>query len=108
MEAKRDPVGYRYDLLNWHFLGMMARIAHYATFKYDDTPHQSWHTLNYQAGELKGDKSPINHAIAHIKQYIVDEPYDKWDQQRCWHLAAAAYNLMMEAYYEMGSDSDAP
>jgi hypothetical protein len=35
----------------------------------------------------------------HLRQYIAQEPYDKFDGDLGWHLAAVAYNAMMELFY---------
>lgn len=89
--VKRHPVDFQYHRLNWQFLKMMGMIAHYADEKYG-------HTEQYTLGRLEGDKSPLNHISEHMRQYITDEPHDRFGN-RSFHLAAIAYNAMMEFYY---------
>lgn len=91
-DVKRVPVDFNYEAVNPTFLKMLARIGSYAAEKYG-----SWE--QYTRARLVGEKSPINHAYEHIRCYVVGEPYDKFDGDPKWHLAAAAYNLMMEFFY---------
>jgi hypothetical protein len=91
-QVKRVPVDYRYDAVNPEILKRLARIGAYAAEKYG-----SWE--QYKDARLVGEKSPINHALEHIRQYVAGEPYDHFDGDLRWHLAAAAYNLSMEMYY---------
>jgi hypothetical protein len=92
-QAKRDPVGYRYDILDVEFLELMAKIAAYGAKKYGD--------LNWHKSRLDGEKGPMNHLMNHYKMYMNMEPYDHGevtDSPAC-HLAAIAFNAMMEFYY---------
>jgi hypothetical protein len=89
--AHRHPVDYRWDALNWEFLKLLARIAHYADAKYGRAE-------NYVDSELGGDRSPMNHIPEHVRQYLTGEPHDHFDDP-AFHLAAIAYNAMMEFYY---------
>lgn len=91
-EVKRVPVDFRYDAINLDFLKGLARIGGYAAEKYG-----SWE--QYSNARLTGEKSPLNHAYEHLRQYAVGEPYDHFDGDVKWHLVAAAYNLMMEFFY---------
>jgi dATP/dGTP diphosphohydrolase len=91
-KPKRDPVDYRYDAVNPDFLKMLARIGAYASEKYG-----TWE--KYTGGRLVGEKSPVNHIQEHLRQFIRGEPYDHFDGDVRWHLAAIAYNAMMEFYY---------
>lgn len=93
-EAIRDPVTYRYDVLLPSFLRMMARIGAFGAQKYGD--------LNWQKSRLAGDKGPVNHIMAHLTAYILREPYDHPEvgTDRKIHLAAIAFNAMMEFWYE--------
>lgn len=89
-EAARQPVNYRYDILDSAFLHLMAEIAHYGAEKYGD--------YNYKESRLAGGKSPINHMYMHLHQYkqgIVHDKYGDLSHQ----LAAIAFNAMMEFYY---------
>ena len=96
---KRVPVDFRYDAVNPHFLKALAKIGAYAAEKYG-----SWE--QYKNARLKGEKSPINHVYEHIRQYVCGEAYDHFDGDPRWHLAAAAYNLMMEFHYHYAFGHD--
>jgi hypothetical protein len=89
---KRVPVDFRYDALNPLFLKWMAKIGAYAAEKYG-----AWE--QYTAARLVGEKSPVNHAYEHLRQYQMGEPYDHFDGDPRWHLVAIAYNCMMAFYY---------
>jgi hypothetical protein len=93
-KAKRDPVKYRYDVLYWNFLHAMAEIGHFGAEKYGDFNYQ-------QPGGLKRDKSPVNHIANHLRRFIEKEPYDHSEvgDNRKYHLAAIAFNAMMEFYH---------
>jgi hypothetical protein len=90
-EAVRYPVDYLYISLNWNFIKMMAQIAQYAEGKYGRAE-------NYVDSELKRNRSPLNHIPEHLRQYLTGEPHDHFDSQ-AYHLAAIAYNSMMEYFY---------
>jgi hypothetical protein len=89
--VKRAPVDFRYDAINWDFVKMMARLAAYADGKYG-----TWD--NYFEPRLTGEKSPINHIYEHLRQYTTGELHDHFTD-RAYHMAAIAYNAMMEVYY---------
>lgn len=91
--AKRDQVKYRYDVLYWNFIHAMAEIGHFGAEKYGD--------LNYRNPGLTRDKSPINHIANHLRKYIEHEIYDHPEvgNNRKYHLAAIAFNAMMEFYH---------
>lgn len=91
LEAKRVPVTYQYHKLNWDFIKLMAEIAHYASEKYGSAEQ-------YADSRLVGEKSPMNHIAEHIRQYMTGEDHDHFKDQ-IYHLAAIAYNAMMEALY---------
>lgn len=91
-EVKRVPVKYRYDALLPGFLKQLAEIGHHAAEKYE-----SWE--QYLSGRLEGDKAPINHVYEHLRMYAEGEPYDAIDGDPRRHLAAVAYNVMMEWAY---------
>jgi hypothetical protein len=91
-EVTRVPVDYRYDAINPSFLKMLARIGSYADQKYG-----SW--SQYTRARLVGEKSPVNHIQEHLRAYVTGEPYDHFDGDPRWHLAAIAYNAMMAYFY---------
>lgn len=91
-EVKRQPVTFRYDAINPYFLKMLAEIGHYATEKYG-----SWE--QYSKARLVGEKGPINHIYEHLRQYVMGEPYDHFEGDVGRHLAAVAYNAMIEWHY---------
>lgn len=91
-KPKREPVDFDYTALNWDFLRGLAWIPMHAAEKYG-----SWE--QYRDARLAGEKSPVNHAIEHLRKYMLGEPYDKRDGNIRWHLVAAGYNVMMEFYY---------
>lgn len=89
--VKRVSVDFDYSALNPHFVKGLARIAGYASVKYGSA-------LQYMNARLVGEKSPVNHALEHLRAYQCGEPHDKFgdlDMQ----LVAAGYNVMMEYGY---------
>ncbi len=92
--AKRDLTKYRYDILVASFLAAMASIGGYGANTYGDF---NWHT-----SRLEGDKGPINHIYKHLTSYREGMPYDHLEvgMERKFHLAAIAFNAMMEWWYE--------
>jgi hypothetical protein len=90
--ATRKPVAYRYDALNPDFLRLLADIAGYADQKYGAAEQ-------YTSSRLVKEASPVNHIYEHLRQYQVGEPYDHFDGDPAYHLAAVAYNAMMEFWY---------
>jgi len=93
-EAKRDPVSYRFDILYPQFIRAMARIAAYGAEKYGD--------FNWHKSRLIGEKGPINHLINHLTMYQDGKDYDHLEigSEKRIHLAAIAFNAMMEYWYE--------
>lgn len=91
-KVKRVPVAFRYDAVNPMFLKWLAEIGHYASEKYG-----SWE--QYAEERLVGEKSPINHIYEHLRQYVMNEPYDHFEGDVRRHLAAIAYNSMMAFHY---------
>ncbi len=93
--AKRDEVSVRYDILDPDFLELMAKIADYGAKKYGE--------LNWQKSRLVKDKGPINHIYKHLrafrKKIIYDHP--ELGEGIEIHLAAIAFNAMMEFYWIM-------
>lgn len=91
-KVKRVPVNYLWSKLNWDFLKLLAEIAQYAEEKYGSAEQ-------YMNARLTGEKDPINHAYEHLRKYQAGEPHDKFGDVK-YHLAAAAYNIMMAAAAE--------
>jgi hypothetical protein len=93
-EAKRDSCEIRYDILDPDFEELMGKIADYGAKKYGD--------LNWHKSRLTGDKSPMNHIRKHLAAYLRNQPYDHTEigTHRKIHLAAIAFNAMMEFWYE--------
>lgn len=91
-DVRRDPVNYDYECINPEFLKWMAMIGPYAAEKYG-----SWH--QYTGARLVGEKSPMNHIQEHKRAFQMGEPYDHFDKDPRWHLAAIGYNAMMEFFF---------
>jgi hypothetical protein len=89
--AKRAPVDFRWDALNWDFIKMLAEIANYSVLKYDSVEQ-------YLNGRLMGEKSPVNHIYEHLRAFQAGEPHDHFGTME-HHLGAVAYNAMMESAY---------
>jgi Domain of unknown function (DUF5664) len=92
-QALRNPCDFRYDILDTLFLEFMAKIASYGAIKYGE--------FNYQKSRLSRGNSPINHIYGHLKEYRDGNPYDHLEVgiDSKIHLAAIAFNAMMEFYY---------
>lgn len=101
--AKRNPTNLRYDILDPTFLEAMAAIADYGAKVYGD--------FNWHKSRLTGNKGPVNHIMKHLMQYQLSIEYDHPEievsskagagvAERRMHLAAIAFNAMMEWYYE--------
>ena len=99
-EAKRNSVKYRYDVIAATFLQAMASIGRHGADKYGD--------YNWHASRLTGDKLPVNHIYKHLISYQMGETYDHADVgiERKYHLAAIAFNAMMEWWYEENIPDD--
>lgn len=93
-KAKRDSVDYRYDILVPYFMETMAKIASFGAEKYGD--------LNWQKSRLVGQNGPVNHIMKHLNSYQTNKEYDHLELgcHRKYHLAAIAFNAMMEFWYE--------
>ena len=93
-EAKRDPIAFRFDILDPEFLQALAQIADYGAKKYGD---RNWHK-----SRMIGDKSCMNHMYGHLLSYGASLEYDHQElgKEKKWHLAAVAFNAMMEFWYE--------
>ena len=102
--VKRVPVTYRYDAIWPEFLKLMANIAGIADGKY---AHLGG-VFNYTKVRLSGEAGPINHIYEHLREYREGVPYDNHESGDLgYHLAAIAYNAMMEWYYLRNYDQTA-
>lgn len=92
--AQRDPVKHRFDLLYAPFLRAMAEIGHIGAVRYGDD--------NYKKERLSDGRSPLNHIYSHLGKYQENIPYEHEEVGlgRKSHLAAVAFNAMMEFWYE--------
>ena len=92
-EAIRNPTSVRYDILDPEFLEALAKIAHYGAITYGE--------FNWHKSRLTGDKGPINHIMKHIILYQQNRQYDHIEvgNGHKYHLAAIAFNAMMEFWY---------
>ena len=95
-EAIRNPIQFRFDILDPEFLQTLAKIADYGAKKYGE--------FNWHKSRLEGDKSPVNHIARHLLLYEQAVPYDHEEvinsKDPKMHLAAIAFNAMMEFWYE--------
>lgn len=98
--AIRNPVNYRYDILDPLFLELMSQIADYGAKKYG--------ALNWQNSRLEGEKGAINHIYDHLKMYRNNENYDHKEigESKSIHLAAIAFNAMMEFYWSRKEEGE--
>lgn len=94
LQAKRQPVNFRYDILDEGFLHAMAEILALGAAKYGD--------YNWQQSRLTGEKGPINHIYDHLRQYRQEIPHDVFPDLE-HQLAAVAVNAMMEYWYVVQS-----
>ena len=94
-EAIRNPVNTRYDLLDVDFIDLLAKIAHYGAETYGEG--------NWMLSRLIKDKGPINHIYKHLRSFRKQIPYDHSELGEGIeiHLAAIAFNAMMEFYWVM-------
>lgn len=98
--AQREPINYRYDILDPMFLAFMAMIADYGARKYGES--------NWKKSRLTKDKSPINHIYKHLRSFQECEPYDHPEvgTDKSIHLAAIAFNAMMEFYHSVRENTE--
>lgn len=91
--AQRDPIRERYDILDPNFLHFMALIADYGAKKYGES--------NWKKSRMTGSKSPINHIYKHLGAYqkMVEYDHSEIGVEPYIHLAAIAFNAMMEFYH---------
>lgn len=89
--VNREPLKHNFAGLNWEFLRVVAEICPYAAAKYGSVEQ-------YADIRPEGEQSPLNHIFTHAGQYIAQTPHDKFGDVK-YHLAAIAYNAMMEYYY---------
>ena len=89
--AKRTPIDVRFDLIPPECLIAVAKVFSEGAAKYGDE--------NWKKSRLSGDKSPINHALKHITNYMAGIPDDESEDLKV-HLSHAIVNLMFEYWYE--------
>ena len=92
-KVNRTPVDFRYDALNWDFIKLLAQVAHYAEGRYGRAEQ-------YTDARLEKDQGPVNHIYEHLRCYQTGEAHDHFGDP-VYHLAAVAYNAMMEFYYHV-------
>lgn len=94
LKAKRDEKGYRFDILDPEFLRSLARIADFGARKYGE--------YNWHKSRMVGHADPCNHILDHLTKYKLNKPFDHatLGEHRKMHLAAIAFNAMMEYWYE--------
>lgn len=95
--AVRNSVDYRYDILDIEFERCLAQIAHYGAEKYGE--------FNWHKSRLIGGRSPMNHIREHLALYLKRAPYERFNKHPSWHLAAVAFNAMMEFYWALREDA---
>lgn len=110
MSGNRDKIPYRFDLLIPEFLERMGEAMGEGHEKYDDDRFYP----NWQYG-LDEDKSPVNHAYAHLIAYhrmknaFPNNP-EMLKEHKLEHLAHLACNAMMEFWllYSGVREADGP
>ena len=85
----RHPCGKRFDLLVPEFLEEMAKIMAVGVQKYG---------VDKWKGGLTWEHSGINHAMAHLLEYMQNAPCDYGPRET--HLAQVAVNAMFEFHFE--------
>ena len=92
--ATRFPVDFRFDILDPEFILTLSKIGNHGAKKYGD--------FNYQKSRLTGINGAVNHMYHHLHKYQTNKLYDHEDvgTERKYHLAAIAFNAMMEFWYE--------
>lgn len=99
-QAPRTPLDVRYDLLEASFMRAMAKVGQYGAEKFGDA--------NYKKSRMRGKDGPPNHILNHLGSYMLHEPYNHSEigHERKYHLAAIAFNAMMEFWYEENMNED--
>jgi hypothetical protein len=89
----------QYEFLNPEFLALMNDIGRIGHEKFGaDAIEVSGHSRNiarHQKEEI------INHAHSHLLCYAYGKPHDKLGTSQA-HLAAAAFNCMLEFWFSQG------
>lgn len=91
-EAKRDPVGVRFDLIPGECLELISKVFAHGAAKYGE--------YNWQQSRMTGENGPINHALKHLNYYNAGIPDDEGDDPMI-HLSHAAVNIIFEMWYHM-------
>lgn len=94
LTGQRTKSAVRYDLLQPNFLEALAALAHLGHERYDVPAGVD---NQWQRG-LPGDACPLNHIQAHYTSYQRAESHEMGSRK--WHLAAIAFNAMMEFWFE--------
>lgn len=92
MEGERNETGLRYDLIPGEVLEYIAERLGYGAGKYGDH--------NWKLG-LPGGKAPLNHALAHLTEYMKSrsQNYGPLSAEERDDLQAVLTNLAFEVYY---------
>lgn len=82
----------RYDTIYWSFIRAMAQVGTIGVEKYG--------LDNYK--DPKNTRNSFNHILEHCNNFIERIPYDHTaiGTDRKYHLAAIAFNAMIEYYHE--------
>jgi hypothetical protein len=92
VEAQREPIPVRYDLLIPEFIREMSRLVAIGAEVYGDR--------NWQRSRLQGEKGPVNHIYEHMHDYLTMQPHDRLNPHSSSHLVSVAVNAMFEWWYE--------
>lgn len=97
MEGTRNEMNLRYDLIPGEVLDYIAERLAYGAAKFGDN--------NWKLG-LPGDKSPVNHALAHLASYQKSraENFGPLTPEEKNDLQAVLTNLAFEVYYREHPD----
>jgi hypothetical protein len=92
MKGERNEIGLRYDLIPGEVLDYIAERLGYGSAKYGDN--------NWKLG-LPGAKAPVNHALAHLTEYLKSraQNYGPLTAEEKDDLQAVLTNLAFEVYY---------
>lgn len=100
MEAQRQEIEARYDLIEPEFEKALATLMAIGGRKYGDA--------NYKRSRLTGNRSPINHIKNHLQLYCCKREYDhpELGVESKFHLISIAANAMMEFWYECQKEGE--
>lgn len=89
------------ETLDAAFLGAMQEIGLFGVMKHP-TDHYKLHEERPQ--EDGRTREMLSHALEHMASYKLKESHELGDRR--YHLAAAAFNLMMEFYFFTRENTD--